>query len=148
KTSAEDLALTLRSGALPAKIEYQEERTVGPSLGADSISAGVTASVAGLIFIVSFMLIYYRGPGINAVVALLMNLILTLGALILLDSTLTLPGIAGFILGIGMAVDSNVLIFERMREELNAGRKVADAVSLGFDRAFVTIIDSHVTTII
>ena len=148
KATADDLALTLRSGALPAKIEYQEERTVGPSLGADSIQAGVTASVAGLIFIVAFMLIYYRGSGINAVIALVLNLLLTMAALIVFDSTLTLPGIAGLILGIGMAVDSNVLIFERMREELVAGKKVADAVQLGFDRAFVTIIDSHVTTIL
>lgn len=148
KQSADDLALTLRSGALPAKIEYQEERTVGPSLGADSIRAGVTASLAGLIFIVVFMLFYYRGSGINAVIALILNMMLTLAALILLDSTLTLPGIAGLILGIGMAVDSNVLIFERMREELRAGREVAKAVSIGFDRAFITIIDTHVTTII
>ncbi len=148
KTSADDLALTLRSGALPAKIEYQEERTVGPSLGADSIRSGVTASVAGLIFIVLFMLVYYRGSGINAVIALVLNLMLTLAALIMVDSTLTLPGIAGLILGIGMAVDSNVLIFERMREELRAGKPVADAVSQGFDRAFITIIDTHVTTII
>jgi preprotein translocase subunit SecD len=148
KVAADDLALTLRSGALPAKIEYQEERTVGPSLGADSIRAGVTASVAGLIFIVLFMLFYYRGSGVNAVIALILNMVLTLAALILLDSTLTLPGIAGLILGIGMAVDSNVLIFERMREELRAGRDVAKAVSIGFDRAFITIIDTHVTTII
>lgn len=148
KATADDLALTLRSGALPAKIEYQEERTVGPSLGADSIQAGVTASVAGLAFIVLFMLIYYRGSGINAVIALVLNMLLTMAALIMLDSTLTLPGIAGLILGIGMAVDSNVLIFERMREELIAGKKVAEAVQVGFDKAFVTIIDSHVTTII
>ena len=148
KATADDLALTLRSGALPAKIEYQEERTVGPSLGADSIRAGVTASVAGIIFIVAFMLIYYRGSGINAVIALILNMLLTMAALIVLDSTLTLPGIAGLILGIGMAVDSNVLIFERIREELVAGSKVAGAVQLGFDRAFVTIIDSHVTTIL
>jgi len=148
KATADDLALTLRSGALPAKIEYQEERTVGPSLGADSIRAGVTASVAGIIFIVAFMLIYYRGSGINAVIALMLNMLLTMAALIVLDSTLTLPGIAGLILGIGMAVDSNVLIFERIREELVAGNKVASAVQLGFDRAFVTIIDSHVTTIL
>jgi preprotein translocase subunit SecD len=148
KGSAEDLALTLRSGALPAKIEYQEERTVGPSLGADSIRAGVAASLAGLIFIVIFMLIYYRGSGVNAVIALILNMLLTLAALVTLDSTLTLPGIAGLILGIGMAVDSNVLIFERMREELRAGKDVANAVSIGFDRAFITIIDTHVTTII
>ena len=148
KSVADDLALTLRSGALPAKLEYQEERTVGPSLGADSIRAGITASVAGLIFIVAFMLIYYRGSGINAVIALIMNMLLTLAALIVFDSTLTLPGIAGFILGIGMAVDSNVLIFERMREELKAGQSVSNAVQFGFDKAFVTIIDSHVTTIL
>lgn len=148
KASADDLALTLRSGALPAKIEYQEERTVGPSLGADSIRAGVTASLAGLIFIVIFMLIYYRGSGINAVIALILNMLLTLAALIVFDSTLTLPGIAGLILGIGMAVDSNVLIFERMREELGLGFTVAKAVEIGFDRAFITIIDTHVTTII
>ncbi len=148
KSDAEDLALTLRSGALPAKIEYQEERTVGPSLGADSIRAGVTASVAGLAFIVVFMLFYYRGAGINAVIALVLNMVLTLAALIMLDSTLTLPGIAGLILGIGMAVDSNVLIFERMREELIAGHGVSKAVEIGFDKAFITIIDTHVTTII
>lgn len=148
KATADDLALTLRSGALPAKIVYQEERTVGPSLGADSVQAGVTASLAGLIFIVAFMLVYYRGSGINAVIALILNLLLTLAALIMIDSTLTLPGIAGLILGIGMAVDSNVLIFERMREELRAGHDVAKAVVIGFDRAFITIIDTHVTTII
>jgi len=140
--------LTLRSGALPAQIEYQEERTVGPSLGADSIRAGVTASVAGLAFIVAFMLFYYRGAGINAVIALILNMVLTLAALIMLGSTLTLPGIAGLILGIGMAVDSNVLIFERMREEIIAGHGVAKAVEIGFDKAFITIIDTHVTTII
>ncbi len=148
KQSADDLALTLRSGSLPAKIEYQEERTVGPSLGADSIRAGVAASVGGLLFVIIFMLFYYRGSGVNAVVALILNMILTLAALIVLDATLTLPGIAGLILSIGMAVDSNVLIFERMREELRAGRLVKDAVKVGFDKAFITIIDTHVTTII
>lgn len=148
KTSAEDLALTLRSGALPAEIEYQEERTVGPSLGADSIDAGVRASVGGLLFVIIFMLFYYRGSGINAVVALVLNMLLTMAGLIVLDSTLTLPGIAGLILGVGMAVDSNVLIFERMREELRAGHPIADSISMGFDRAFITIIDTHITTII
>jgi preprotein translocase subunit SecD len=148
KSSAEDLALTLRSGALPAKIQYLQERSVGPSLGADSIRAGVAASLAGFIFIIIFMLFYYRGAGINAVVALILNMLLTMAFLIVFDSTLTLPGIAGLILGIGMAVDSNVLIFERMREELKAGASVAKAVDLGFDRAFITIIDTHVTTII
>jgi preprotein translocase subunit SecD len=148
KQSAEDLALTLKSGALPAKLEYQEERTVGPSLGADSIASGVRASVGGLVFVVIFMVIYYRGSGINAVVALVLNMMLTLAALVMLDSTLTLPGIAGLILGIGMAVDSNVLIFERMREEIRAGVEVRRSVERGFDRAFITIIDTHVTTII
>ena len=148
KTSAEDLALTLKSGALPAKIDYQEERTVGPSLGADSIRAGVEASLGGLALVVLFMLFYYRGSGINAVVALVLNMILTIAALIVIKSTLTLPGIAGLILGIGMAVDSNVLIFERIREELRLGIPIPESIHIGFDRAFVTIIDTHITTII
>lgn len=148
KSTAEDLALTLKSGALPAQIEYQEERTVGPSLGADSIRAGIRASIGGLVFVVLFMLFYYRGAGINAVIALLLNMLLTLAGMIVLDSTMTLPGIAGLILGIGMAVDSNVLIFERMREELRAGKSVAKSVEQGFDRAFITIIDTHITTIL
>ncbi len=148
KQSADDLALTLRSGALPAPIEYQEERTVGPSLGADSIRSGVRASVFGLLFVVVFILIYYKGAGVNAVVALLLNMILMLAALIVFEATLTLPGIAGIILTIGMAVDSNVLIFERIREELLSGKTVPSAVEQGFARAFVTIIDTHVTTII
>ncbi|MGQ0761255.1 MAG: protein translocase subunit SecD [Acidobacteriota bacterium] len=146
--SAEDLALTLRSGALPADIEYQEERTVGPSLGADSIRSGVKASLYGLLFVVAFMLFYYRGSGVNAVIALLLNMILMLAGLIVFGATLTLPGIAGMILTIGMAVDSNVLIFERIREELRAGKTVPSAVDQGFDRAIVTIIDTHVTTVV
>jgi preprotein translocase subunit SecD len=148
KTSAEDLALTLKSGALPAKIEYEEERTVGPSLGADSIRSGFEASIGGLALVIVFMLFYYRGAGINAVVALVLNMILTMAMLILIKSTLTLPGIAGLILGIGMAVDSNVLIFERIREEIRLGIGVVESIGLGFDRAFVTIIDTHITTII
>jgi preprotein translocase subunit SecD len=148
KESADDLALTLKSGALPAPIEYVEERTVGPSLGADSIRAGVEASLGGLALVVVFMLFYYRGAGVNAVIALLLNMILTVAALIVIGSTLTLPGIAGLILGIGMAVDSNVLIFERIREELRLGISVAESIRLGFERAFVTIIDTHITTII
>lgn len=148
KDSANGLALTLRSGALPARIVYLEERTVGPSLGADSIRAGVTASLVGLALVVLTMIVYYRGAGINAVIALLLNTILTLAALIIFDAALTLPGIAGIILGIGMAVDSNVLIFERIREELATGKTVASAIDAGFDRAFVTIIDTHVTTIV
>ncbi len=148
KQSAEDLALTLRSGALPAPIEYLEERTVGPSLGQDSIRAGVRASLVGLTLVIVFMLFYYRGSGVNAVVALVLNMILMLAGLIVFGATLTLPGIAGIILTIGMAVDSNVLIFERIREELRSGKTVPSAVDLGFDRAFITIIDTHVTTII
>ncbi len=148
KATAEDLALTLKSGALPAQIEYEEERTVGPSLGADSIRAGVEASLGGLAFVIVFMLFYYRGSGINAVVALILNMILTVAALVTIKSTLTLPGIAGLILGIGMAVDSNVLIFERIREELRLGLEIPKAISVGFDIAFITIIDTHITTII
>ncbi len=148
KSNADDLALALKSGALPAEIEYQEERTVGPSLGADSIRAGVAASIGGLAFVVLFMLFYYRGAGVNAVIALILNMLLTMAALVVFGSTLTLPGIAGLILGIGMAVDSNVLIFERIREELRLGFSVPESIKLGFDRAFVTIIDTHITTII
>jgi len=146
--AAEDLALTLRSGALPAPIEYLEERTVGPSLGADSIRAGVRASLVGLALVVVFMLVYYRGSGVNAVIALILNMILMLAGLIVFGATLTLPGIAGMILTIGMAVDSNVLIFERIREELRSGKTVPSAVEQGFTRAFITIIDTHVTTIV
>jgi preprotein translocase subunit SecD len=148
RESAADLVLTLKSGALPADIRYEEERTVGPSLGADSIRAGVAASLGGLAFVIIFMLFYYRGSGINAVIALLLNMLLTMAGLIWFESTLTLPGIAGLILGIGMAVDSNVLIFERIREELRTGKTVVNAVDLGFDRAFITIIDTHITTIL
>ena len=148
RQTAEDLALTLKSGALPAKLIYEEERTVGPSLGADSIKSGVQASVGGLVFVILFMLVYYRGSGINAVIALILNMVLTMAAVVMLDATLTLPGIAGLILGIGMAVDSNVLIFERMREEFRAGADVSKAVENGFAKAFITIIDTHVTTII
>jgi preprotein translocase subunit SecD len=145
---AEDLGLTLRSGALPATVVYLEERTVGPSLGADSIRQGVLASVVGLGFVVLFMLFYYRFSGVNAVIALVLNLIILLAGLALFSATLTLPGIAGVILTIGMAVDSNVLIFERIREELRAGKIVKSAVDTGFDKALVTIIDTHVTTIV
>jgi preprotein translocase subunit SecD len=148
KDSAEGLALTLRSGALPARIEYIEERTVGPSLGQDSIRAGVTASLVGLALVIGFMVFYYRGSGINAVIALLLNVVLTLAALIVFDAALTLPGIAGIILSLGMAVDSNVLIFERIREELRTGKTIGSAVDVGFSRAFATIIDTHVTTIV
>jgi preprotein translocase subunit SecD len=146
--AAEDLALVLRSGALPAKVVYLEERTVGPSLGADSIREGVTASVAGLLAVIGFMLFYYRLSGVNAVIALILNLVLLLAVLTSIGATLTLPGIAGVILTIGMAVDSNVLIFERIREEMRNGKAVASAVDLGFSKAFLTIIDTHVTTVV
>lgn len=148
KQDADDLVLTLRSGALPAGIQYEEERTVGPSLGADSIRSGVRASLLGLALVVAFMLVYYRGAGINAVVALLLNMILMLAGLIMFGATLTLPGIAGIILTIGMAVDSNVLIFERIREEMRSSKTIPSAIEQGFGHAFVTIIDTHVTTIV
>jgi len=148
KQQGDDLALTLRSGALPAGIQYSEERTVGPSLGADSIRSGVRASGLGLALVVLFMLFYYHGAGINAVIALLLNMVLMIAGLIIFGATLTLPGIAGIILTIGMAVDSNVLIFERIREELRSGKTIPSAVEQGFGRAFVTIIDTHVTTIV
>jgi preprotein translocase subunit SecD len=144
---AEDLAFVLRSGALPAKAVYLEERTVGPSLGADSIRQGVTASIVGLVAVVLFMLFYYRMSGVNAVVALVLNLLLLL-ALMTFGAVLTLPGIAGVILTIGMGVDSNVLIFERIRDELRNGKVVSSAVEVGFDKAFLTIIDTHITTIV
>jgi preprotein translocase subunit SecD len=145
---ANDLALVLRSGALPASIKYLEERTVGPSLGADSIRHGVQASIVSLIVVLVFMVVYYRLSGVNAVVALLLNLILLLAALAYFGAVLTLPGIAGVILTIGMGVDSNVLIFERIREELRSAKAPVSAVDVGFKRAFLTIIDTHVTTIV
>ncbi|HKB07630.1 MAG TPA: protein translocase subunit SecD, partial [Candidatus Polarisedimenticolia bacterium] len=146
--SAEDLSLKLRSGALPAGMEILEERTVGPSLGADSVRQGVVASLVGSIIIVLFMLVYYHGSGVNATVALVLNLLILLAAMAYFHSTLTLPGIAGFALTVGMAVDANVLVFERIREELRHGRTVRAAIHAGFDRAFPTIIDSHFTVII
>jgi preprotein translocase subunit SecD len=144
---ANDLALVLRSGALPASISYEQEETVGPSLGADSIRHGVIASIVGFVAVMGFMLVYYRGSGVNADVALILNLIILLAAMAYIGSVLTLPGIAGVILTVGMGVDSNVLIFERIREELRAGKAVTAAVAGGFDHAFITIIDTHVTTV-
>ncbi|HYL09973.1 MAG TPA: protein translocase subunit SecD [Candidatus Acidoferrales bacterium] len=146
--SAHDLALELRSGALPASVRYLEERTVGPSLGADSIRHGVQASILSLVVVMIFMLVYYRVSGANAVLALLLNLVILLAALAYFGGVLTLPGIAGVILTIGMGVDSNVLVFERIREELRNGKAPASAVETGFDRAFLTIIDTHVTTVV
>ena len=144
---AADLALKLRSGALPASVTPLQEETVGPSLGADSIRHGVIASIVGFFAVMSFMLIYYRGAGINADVALVLNLLILVAALAYCGAVLTLPGIAGVILTVGMGVDSNVLIFERIREELRAGKAVGAAVVGGFEHAFKTIIDTHVTTV-
>lgn len=146
--SASDLALNLRAGSLPAGVKLIEERTVGPSLGADSIRSGVTSGLVGLLLVIVSMVGYYRGAGWNAVLALLLNTILTVAALSYIDATWTLPGIAGLVLSIGMAVDSNVLIFERIKEEMRAGKAVPFAISAGFDRALVTIIDTHVTTVV
>ena len=143
-----DLSMILRSGALPASIKYLEERTVGPSLGADSIREGVRAAVVGMAAVLVFMLVYYRFAGINADLALILNLVILLGFLGFSGATLTLPGIAGLILTVGMGVDSNVLIFERIREELRAGKTPPSAVEQGFGHAWVTIVDTHVTTIV
>jgi preprotein translocase subunit SecD len=145
---AKDLSMILRSGALPAGIKYLEERTVGPSLGSDSIRAGVRAAVVGMLAVLIFMLIYYRAAGINADVALLLNLVILLGFMGYFDAVLTLPGIAGVILTVGMGVDSNVLIFERIREELRNGKTPPSAVDQGFGHAWITIVDTHVTTIV
>jgi len=143
-----DLSMILRSGALPAGVKYLEERTVGPSLGADSIRAGVRAAIIGMVAVLVFMLVYYRGAGINADVALILNLIILLGFMGYFGAVLTLPGIAGVILTVGMGVDSNVLIFERIREELRNGKTPPSAVDQGFSHAWVTIVDTHVTTIV
>jgi len=145
---ANDLALILNSGALPAGIKYLEEQTVGPSLGNDSIREGVTAAIIGMLAVLIFMLVYYHGAGINADLALILNLVILLGFLGYSGGTLTLPGIAGVILTVGMGVDSNVLIFERIREELRNGKTPPSAVEQGFGHAWITIVDTHVTTIV
>lgn len=145
---ASDLALVLRAGSLPAGIEYLEERTVGPSLGADSIRSGLIATVVGLFAVVAIMVVYYRGAGVNATIVLILNALVLMAILAYFGAVLTLPGIAGVILTIGMAVDSNVLIFERIREELREGKAVSAAVDIGFKKAFITIIDTHVTTVV
>jgi len=145
---ASDLALVLRSGSLPAGIVYIEERSVGPSLGADSIREGIMAGLAGLLAVIVAMLVYYKRAGVNAVLALVLNTVLLLAALGYFGAVLTLPGIAGVILTIGMAVDSNVLIFERIREELRSGKAIVSAVDAGFGKAWCTIVDTHVTTIV
>jgi preprotein translocase subunit SecD len=140
----QNLSLILRSGALPADLDYLEERTIGPSLGADSIRAGLMASLAGLALIVVFMLVYYRLSGVNAIVALVFNLVILLGLMAYVGAVMTLPGIAGFILTIGLGVDSNILIFERIKEELEAGRSVRAAINAGFSRVFLTLVDTHI----
>jgi preprotein translocase subunit SecD len=143
-----DLALVLRSGALPATLTYLEERVVGPTLGADSIRSGIIASVVGLVLIVVFMLIYYQLSGVNAVVALMFNLVILLGLMAYMGATMTLPGIAGFVLTMGIGVDSNVLIFERIKEELEAQRGVRAAINAGFSRVFLTLLDTHICALI
>jgi len=146
--SASDLALLLRAGALPAPIQILEERSVGAELGADSIHAGTVASIVGVVLVIIFMVLFYGLFGIFADVALFFNLCLMLGALSLLGATLTLPGIAGIALTMGMAVDANVLIYERIKEELRSGRTILSSLEAGFTRAFGTILDSHVTTLV
>ena len=148
RTKSTTLSKLLRTGALPASLNYLEDRTVGASLGADSIREGVTAAIVGVLVVMVFMLIYYRGSGINADLALILNLVILLGFMGFSAATLTLPGIAGVILTIGMGVDSNVLIFERIREEMRAGKAASAAVDQGFAHAWVTIVDTHVTTIV
>jgi preprotein translocase subunit SecD len=145
---AADLSLILRSGALPASLTYLEERVVGPSLGRDSIRSGVTASLVGLLLVLLFMLVYYKLSGVNAVVALVFNLVILLGLMAYLGATMTLPGIAGFVLTMGIGVDSNVLIFERIKEELAAGKGVRAAIDAGFSRVFLTLLDTHVASLI
>jgi preprotein translocase subunit SecD len=147
-TEVEILSKMLRTGALPASLDYLEDRTVGASLGSDSIRQGVTAAVVGVLVVMAFMLFYYKGSGVNADLALFLNLVILLGFMGFSSATLTLPGIAGVILTIGMGVDSNVLIFERIREEVRSGKAAAAAVEQGFAHAWTTIFDTHVTTIV
>jgi preprotein translocase subunit SecD len=143
-----DLSLVLRSGALPASMSYLEQETIGPSLGADSVRAGVLASLMGLVFVIVFMLAYYKLSGINAIVAMVFNLVILLGFMAYFGAAMTLPGIAGFILTMGMGVDSNVLIFERIKEELAAQRGARAAVNASFSRVFLTLLDTHVASLI
>src|SRR3954469_20454457 len=144
----QNLSLILRSGALPASLTYLQEQTIGPSLGADSIRSGVTASVVGLLLVISFMLVYCRLSGVNAVIALTLNLIILLGLMAYIGAVMTLPGIAGFVLTMGIGVDSNVLIFERIKEELEAGRGVRASINAGFSRVFWTLFDTHIAALI
>lgn len=145
---AVDLAIVLKAGSLPAGIVYLEERTVGPSLGADSIRQGFVSGTLGVVGVILIMLYYYRKAGVNASLALVLNAVILLAVLSYFEAVLTLPGIAGIILTIGMAVDSNVLIFERIKEELRAGKAIPAAIDTGFSKAFLTIIDTHVTTVV
>jgi preprotein translocase subunit SecD len=146
--AAKDLAIVLRAGALPAPVHIIEERSVGPSLGGDSIREGFTAGWIGTVLVIVFMSVYYQLSGLIALVALGLNLVYILACLAGFGATLTLPGIAGLVLTVGMAVDTNVLIFERIREELRGGKSIRQSVDLGYDRAFRTILDAHLTTII
>jgi len=143
-----DISLVLKSGALPVNLTYLEERTIGPSLGADSIRSGVTASIVGLLLIVMFMLVYYKLSGVNAIVALIFNLIILLGLMAYIGAVMTLPGIAGFVLTMGIGVDSNVLIFERIKEELEAQHGVRASINAGFSRVFLTLLDTHISALI
>jgi preprotein translocase subunit SecD len=145
---ARDLAIVLREGALPAAVSILEERTVGPSLGADSIRQGMIAIAASAVLVFLFMLVYYKLSGLIADVALVLNLVILLACMAAFGATLTLPGIAGIALTIGMAVDTNILIFERIREELKVGKTPRGAIEAGFNRAFRTIIDTHVTVLV
>jgi preprotein translocase subunit SecD len=145
---AEDLVIILKAGALPAGIRYLEERTIGPALGADSVRQGLVAGLVAILAVMGFMVFYYRLAGLNAVFALILNVVFLFGALAYFRATLTLPGIAGIILGIGMAVDANVLVFERIKEEAALGKGILSTISLGFSRAFSAIFDSNLTTII
>jgi preprotein translocase subunit SecD len=144
----QNLVITLKSGALPASLTYLEEQTIGPSLGEDSIRSGVTASIVGLAATTLFMLLYYRLSGVNAIVALVCNLIILLGLMAYVGFTMTLPGIAGFVLTMGIGVDSNVLIFERIKEELDLGRGVRASINAGFSRVFLTLLDTHISALI
>jgi preprotein translocase subunit SecD len=146
--SADDLVLILKSGALPAGIKYLEDRTIGPALGSDSIRQGLIAGLAAILAVMAFMVVYYKLSGVNAVIALVLNVVILLGTLAYFKASLTLPGIAGIILSIGMAVDANVLIFERIKEERALGKSVSSSIALGFERAFSAIFDSNLTTII
>jgi preprotein translocase subunit SecD len=143
-----DLSLKLRSGALPAKLDYLEEQTIGPTLGADSIRSGILASAVGLGLVILFMLVYYKASGINAVVALIFNLVILLGMMAYVGAVMTLPGIAGFVLTMGIGVDSNVLIFERIKEEIEASRGVRASINAGFSRVFWTLFDTHIAALI